>query len=54
MGSTPATANQPLYEKLRNQGFSKGEAARLANESPLKKPSKSEAKRVAAQKAAKK
>jgi len=46
MGSTPATKNQPLYEKLRNQGFSKGEAARLANEKPLKKaPAKKAAKK---------
>jgi len=44
MAEAPVSANPELYAKLANQGYSKGEAQRLANEKPAKAKPKAAAK----------
>ncbi len=47
----PEVKNQALYTELRNRGLSKGEAARIANETPAKKTrAKSQSRRAGTQK----
>lgn len=57
MGSVPETTNPALYDELRNRGLSKGEAARIANETPATKPrskTRTPAKKTPARKVTKK